>query len=706
MTKMRDSMPVVFAVLAGIFLLMIIFEWGGQGTIFNRSGDAETLGLVNGQKITQQEYNKILEAVTADMKSKNKKANLSETDEDQANSEAWDQAVSQALEDQSIEKMGITVTDQEIRDVIFNNPPADVRQQFTDSVGHFHQDAYIKALRDPRNDSIVRNLEADYRTKLLHLKWQQAIVSTVRVTDSEAYTRFLTDSAKAILQIIKIPAPQVTPQMASQVSDKDIQAYYDAHTWLYKQDEQRKFKFVMFPLLANGRDSALALETANSLKGRLSEAPLATIDTVAKELAQDYSDVPFQPQHVVTMRELGDDTSLMSLKDGDAAVAHVSGSIMALRIVHVFDTGAAQYHIRRITLDFPHQAIISQQTKDSLRAIADQIVQQLKSGGNFAEIARTRSADPRTATKGGDMGWVDTGIFPFDFRSAIVHASKGDLLGPLESPRGYDIIQVMGRAEKAWLVSGVQLAVKPSHQTLQLEQQMANIFRENAQKNGFDQAATAGGYHVITDAPPVSKKGEPIFSSYEFVDWVFQSSKGDISPALKLSRVNAVIVAQLSDITPEGPKPLADVKNQIAEQLALNKQIAGLSSRAQQVRTAIGPNGDLSAPATSLGDATLAPITVLMGPAESVNGLPTAEYVINNWAYSAQPGTISPPLKGEHGYYIAKLMGRTIPTQKDFEAAKPNIVKTITQEKEQRMMMDWMSNLKAHATIVDYRIPH
>ena len=43
MTKMRDSMPVVFAGLAAIFLLMIIFEWGGQGMIFSGHGDAETL---------------------------------------------------------------------------------------------------------------------------------------------------------------------------------------------------------------------------------------------------------------------------------------------------------------------------------------------------------------------------------------------------------------------------------------------------------------------------------------------------------------------------------------------------------------------------------------------------------------------------------------------------------------------------------------
>ncbi|HEX5316595.1 MAG TPA: SurA N-terminal domain-containing protein, partial [Candidatus Kapabacteria bacterium] len=81
MTKMRDSMPVVFAVLAGIFLLMIIFQWGGQGTLFQPKGEAGTLGEVNGYPITQQDYNKILEGVTAQMKEKNKVSELSEADQ-------------------------------------------------------------------------------------------------------------------------------------------------------------------------------------------------------------------------------------------------------------------------------------------------------------------------------------------------------------------------------------------------------------------------------------------------------------------------------------------------------------------------------------------------------------------------------------------------------------------------------------------------
>src|SRR5580704_9843642 len=102
MTKMRDSMPVVFAVLAGIFLLMIIFQWGGQGMIFEPKGETGTLGLVNGYPITQKDYNKILEAVTAQMKEKNKSSELSEADQATAEDQAWDQAISQAITDQSI----------------------------------------------------------------------------------------------------------------------------------------------------------------------------------------------------------------------------------------------------------------------------------------------------------------------------------------------------------------------------------------------------------------------------------------------------------------------------------------------------------------------------------------------------------------------------------------------------------------------------
>jgi peptidyl-prolyl cis-trans isomerase D len=711
MTKMRDSMPVVFAVLAGIFLLMIIFQWGGQGTIFAPKGENGVLGTVNGFPITQQVYNSDLEEATAEMKSKDKDKDkeeaLNESDEADAADNAWDKAVSDAIKQQSIDKMGIIVTPDEIRDMLFNNPPADIKKALTDSLGNFNQQLYFKELRDPRMDSTVRILEGKAKQQIEEMKWQQALASTILVTDTEAFLRFMTDSAKAIVQVVKIMAPQVSPDMTAHVPEKQIQQYYDTHSWLYPQEEQRKFKFVRFPFVPNAHDTAMVMETANTLKARLAEVPVSTtdtanIDTVVKELTQDYSDAPFKPRHIITMRELGSDTALLSAKEGDNVVAKIEGKITALRVLKVLDTGKhMMFHLRHIGINYPTGATPAEH--DSALAVANDIYQKLKAGADFSEMARTRSSDPRTAGRGGDMGWVDTGLFPPTIRAAIGSAKIGDLLGPLESPRGYEILQLLETTRKDWVVIGVPLVVKPSHQTLDLESQMANIFREQAEKNGFDQAATASGYHVVTDAPPASRKNAPIFNSHLFVDWIFSASKGDISQPMKLLRTNAIVVAQLTDIIPAGPKPLAEAKEQIAQDLAQKAAVASIAPRAQQIDALVTSNTDLTTLATTTGDPTLTPVTALMGPAESVNGLPTGEYVINNWAFSAQPGSISPLLKGERGYYIVKLMGRTIPSQKSFAAAKPNIVKEIMHEKEQRVLTDWLTNQKLHATIEDYR---
>ncbi|HEY3876587.1 MAG TPA: SurA N-terminal domain-containing protein [Candidatus Kapabacteria bacterium] len=705
MTKMRDSMPVVFAGLAGIFLLMIIFEWGGQGTIFSPNGQNGVLATVNGFKITQDVYNKILTTSTDQMKTKNKESELTESEQSDAENNAWDQAISQALIDQGIDKMGISVTDQEIRDVLFSNPPADVKQAFTDSTGQFHQDSYLKFLRDPKYDSIVRLMEGDARQEIRNMKWQQYMASTCRVTDSEAFIRYLTDSAKAIVSVIKI-APQGGTPSGAQVSDQEIKAYYDAHTWLYPQDEKRKFQFVAFPLVPNSRDTAMALETANTIKSKLAEAAQNDVDTVAKELSQDYSDQPFIPSRLVNMRELGNDTSLTDVKTGDVAIVHISGKLTVVRIMADVDTlGLTLFKLRHIVLE-PRTAmpVSSQEQKDSLMRAGNQILDELHGGANFAEVARSQSMDPRSAIAGGEMGWMDTGLFPPVFRRNIALAKPGDIVGPFESQQGVEIVQVEARSRRSWAVVGVPLTIKPSHQTLQLVSQNANLFREAAEKKGFEQSASASGYHIVKEVPPASRKGSPLFGSDLFVDWIFQSSKGDVSEAFHMDRQHTIIVAQMTEILPAGPKPLDDVKGQIQQQIQLKKEVALLAPRAQQVRAAVGPNGDLSTVATTLGDPRLAPITAVMGPNESVNGLPTSEYVVNDWAYSAQPGSISPPLQGDHGYYIAKLMGRSVPTYQQFQAVRTNIMKQLLQEKQQRMLMDWINNQKEHATIVDYRV--
>jgi|UniRef100_UPI004047CB2C peptidyl-prolyl cis-trans isomerase C len=74
---------------------------------------------------------------------------------------------------------------------------------------------------------------------------------------------------------------------------------------------------------------------------------------------------------------------------------------------------------------------------------AKAIITQLKAGGGFAEIAKAKSKDPGSATKGGDLGWVsENGLVP-EFSQAMVKLNKGQISDkPVKSQFGWHIIKV------------------------------------------------------------------------------------------------------------------------------------------------------------------------------------------------------------------------------------------------------------------------
>lgn len=70
---------------------------------------------------------------------------------------------------------------------------------------------------------------------------------------------------------------------------------------------------------------------------------------------------------------------------------------------------------------------------------ANEILVQLLQGGDFVAIAKEKSKSS-TASKGGDMGWVEK--FPFDqMRAAVTALDKGKTSGVFKGPNGYYIVK-------------------------------------------------------------------------------------------------------------------------------------------------------------------------------------------------------------------------------------------------------------------------
>lgn len=70
-------------------------------------------------------------------------------------------------------------------------------------------------------------------------------------------------------------------------------------------------------------------------------------------------------------------------------------------------------------------------------------------GGDFAKFATTYSADPGSASEGGNLGWFEKGkLFP-EFEKAANNLQKGEISLPIETPFGFHIIQTIDKKKDA-----------------------------------------------------------------------------------------------------------------------------------------------------------------------------------------------------------------------------------------------------------------
>jgi parvulin-like peptidyl-prolyl isomerase len=118
-------------------------------------------------------------------------------------------------------------------------------------------------------------------------------------------------------------------------------------------------------------------------------------------------------------------------------------SMMFERVTRNVPTQAEQVHARHI--------LVSDEAK------AKEILAQLQSGGDFAQLARQHSLDPSTQESGGDLGFFPRGtlVVP-EVEDAAFALSVGQISSVISSPMGYHIVQVVERVqdkpltEEAW----------------------------------------------------------------------------------------------------------------------------------------------------------------------------------------------------------------------------------------------------------------
>lgn len=697
--KLRQRSGTIFMGLIVAFLLMIVFEWGAQGDFF-RSGQrtGNEIGEVNGYKISSQEFEQAFQQLREQKLAETKKKTLNDNEEAEVRDQAWDQLVISKLVEQKIDEYNITVTDQEVRDLVYYNPPSFLKRGFIDSTGRFMEQEYFQAVRDPRNDTVIASYIKPLRDEMRRIKLQGYIQALSRVTNSEMWERFEIQNSKAVAQVVMIRPTGDESAFISKVTDEEIKKYYEEHPNQFKREESKKIKFVLFREQPTPKDSALLVDRIEGLRKRWSAIPITEPDSVIAELAAEYSDeayVGVQPFNMAQQRGTSNVSDLLKANTGDVLVLRGAGVFNVLRVYSAIDTGNSYFHSRHILIKKEKGANV-----DSAKAIANQLYAQLQGGADFAELARKYSNDG-SAQVGGDLGWVAEKMFVPEFEKVALSAPLNKVQPPMESQFGFHIIEVLERTRKTVNVGTIPIAIRTSSQTSQLVAQQARLFREKAVKDGFDQVAKEMNLRVISDVPPVTKKGQALFNSQSFVNYVLDLSNGDITEPIKVDALKATVVAQVMETIAKGTMPLEkDVKQSIAQRLARKKLIESFAPKAKELRSLVGPGEGVDKIAAY--DTNYAPKMLTFGPAESVAGLGT-EYAVNTAAYKMKPGEVSEPIKGENGYYIVQLIALNPASKQAFESQKTQFYQNLNQEKQQRFFGEWFEKLKEEAKITDYR---
>lgn len=122
----------------------------------------------------------------------------------------------------------------------------------------------------------------------------------------------------------------------------------------------------------------------------------------------------------------------------DLALPYLTDSVYINQLYdESYNNGADELEVSHIMI-FKNRG---ERSNTASRAMADSILEVLKGGADFSEVARMASQDRPTANRGGRMGYITVDQYPYSFEKAAYALKEGEISDVVESPFGYHIIK-------------------------------------------------------------------------------------------------------------------------------------------------------------------------------------------------------------------------------------------------------------------------
>ena len=662
--KIRSKGPLLVIVIG---VALFAFIAGDAWKILQPHQGKQDVGVVNGKKLSAQDYQKLVDEYSEVIKLTNGLSSLSEEQLTNIKDVVWNTYVTNELLATEAEKLGLTVTDAEIQAIIDEGTnPMLMQTPFRNpQTGMFDKDMLKKFLVDYANLSNTQMpaqyveyyqkmgnfwkfVEKTLAQSTLAEKYQSLLAKSLISNPIEAENEFKARTEQNDLLLAGIPYASINDTTV-QVSSEEVKQLYEKRKEQFKQSEEtRNICYIDIHVVPSEADRSAVqkevIEYSNQLED--TDNDYATfIRSTGSNVA--FADIP------VNKTSLPED---VAIRLDSANIKEVYGPY--------YNAGDDSYNAFKIlakttapdSIEF-RQIQVYADTEEKTATLSDSIYNALKKGADFAEVAKIYGQTGETA-------WVDARSW--ETAGNIDNENAKIINALIEQPvketaniklgQMNVILQVTNKKamKNKYKVAIVKCPVEFSKETYNdVYNKFSQFVAQNTTLKELQDNAEESGYTVTPRAYFHSNEHYigGIHSTREALKWVFDAKEGEVSPLYECGDNDHLLVVGLEKINPKGYIDINEVAEPLRMEILRDKKAEIIMARVKDFNSLDQMKAEKDAKSDTVKHVTFNASTY-------VSVFRSSEPVIGAYAEKTELNGVSAPFKGNAGVYMIQVYNK------------------------------------------------
>lgn len=704
--KIRSRGMILIGII-GLGLLAFIAEEAFRSCEATRNNQRQQVGEVNGQKISVQEFQKMVDEYAEAIKMQQGQDNLNDEQLNQVKDMVWTSYVQNKLVEKEAKELGLTVTDQEMQNVLNQgtNPMLMQTPFVNQQTGRFDASSLKKFLAEYKNqqttnpqmaqqyESIYKFwtfIEKQLRTQLLAQKYQSLLAHCLLSNPIEAKMAFKEENEESQIQLAAFPYSSIEDSKV-QVSESDLKAKYEELKPRFKQYvETRDIRYIDIQVEASPDDKANLRKQFTDYTKELTEA--ADPSNVVRRSTSLVSYLGLPVGKEAYPGDIAARLDSMSVGSVYGPVENKQDNTLNLikLVAKVQLPDSVEYR----------QIQVGGVTPEAAHKTADSIYTALTNGADFEALAKKYGQT-------GEKTWMTTRQYQMapsmdkdtkDYINSLNTMGVNDIKN-ITLAQGNIILQVLNRKGMVtkYQAAVVKRTIDFSKETYRKAyNQFSSFVSANATADAVVKNAAKNGYRVqeAKDVTTSQHNLAGIRSTREALKWLFDAKEGSVSPRYECGDNNHLLLVILDRINPVGYRSLNDsqVKEMVKAEVIKDKKAEQILAKLNGV-TSIAAAKAKGAVVTPVNQVTFASPVFLTATGASEPALSGAV------AATAKGAFDKTPVKGNAGVYMFQVTGRTM------RPVKYNAKETELRLRQRAMQYagNFMNQLYINGKVVDNR---